>query len=148
MDTNNTQPRPIRVMIVDDEPNLREAWESLVNSQPDMQVVESLEDANDLATVVDALKPDVVLLDLLMPGKDPLAAVREVTVSNPETRIIVYTNFSHPGLARRVFEVGASALTGKLEDPMSIIDLLRRTALEPVPLPREEITLGQAAPAN
>jgi len=62
----------IKVLFADDEPKLLQAWERLFTAQPDMELVGTLPDAEGLADAAAALKPDIAVVDLSMPGRDPL----------------------------------------------------------------------------
>lgn len=126
MNAENQQPVRMRVMIVDDEIKLREAWQSLVRAQPDMDVAASLASADRLALAVLEVKPDVVILDLRMPGKDPLEALREAVTARPETRTVVFTALSDQRMLRLAIEAGAWAYVDKLESPDVILATLRR----------------------
>lgn len=126
MNAENQQPVRMRVMIVDDEVKLREAWQSLVRAQPDMDVAASLASADRLALAVLEVKPDVVILDLRMPGKDPLEALREAVTARPETRAVVFSAMSDQQIPRLAMEAGAWAYVDKLESPDVILATLRR----------------------
>ncbi|MDP1661150.1 MAG: response regulator [Phycisphaerales bacterium] len=72
-------PARIRVLCVDDSRDITEQLGQCIAMQPDMESVGSLSSANNLRAELEKLRPDVVLLDIAMPGVDPLEAVRELT---------------------------------------------------------------------
>lgn len=71
-------PGPIRVLCVDDSRDITEQLALCIAHEPDMESVGSLRSANNLRAELEKLRPDVVLLDLSMPGVDPLEALREL----------------------------------------------------------------------
>lgn len=80
---------PIRVVIVDDHPMVAEGIEAILESYPDISVVTSLSDAKAIVDQVETLAPDVILLDLNMPGMSGLAATELILEKRPETRILI-----------------------------------------------------------
>lgn len=81
---------PIHVVIVDDHPLLREGVVSTLNAQPGIQVVGEGESASDAVRLASELLPDIILLDISMPG-DGLKAVEQITATSPVTRIVMLT---------------------------------------------------------
>lgn len=79
----------IRVLCVDDSDDIARLLERSVSVQPDMTSVGRLHAADDLVTEVARTRPCVVLLDLTMPGKDPLLAVRELAETNAPARVVI-----------------------------------------------------------
>jgi DNA-binding NarL/FixJ family response regulator len=119
--------RNVRVVLVDDEPRLRAAWEKLINQQADMTVVESLPCADRLIERV----PDgdsVMLLDLSMPGSDPLAAVAELRIVRPACRAIIHSAYNDPDTARAAVNSGAWGFVDKLGSPDMVLAAVRRVA--------------------
>lgn len=84
----------IRVLIADDHAIVRRGLRTLINSQADMDVVD--EAANGVEAVLKArtAKPDVILMDMVMPRQDGAAAIREIKGENPDARILVLTSFA------------------------------------------------------
>ncbi len=115
-------------MVVDDEPPLRSAWERLVRMQPDLELAPSLSRADNLVAMIAEHAPSIVLLDLTMPGKDPIGAMTEATATHPDTRVVVYSGFKDTRTMREAFEAGAWAFVDKLDAPQDILDTIRRVA--------------------
>jgi DNA-binding NarL/FixJ family response regulator len=128
--------RRIRLMVVDDEPKLRAVWERVVQGQSDIELVGSLNRADSLAAAVGESRPDVVLLDLTMPGMDPIVALGDAARAFPETRIMIYSVMVNESLIRRAMDAGAWGHVDKLDDPRRILDAVRRVARGDVVLPR------------
>jgi two-component system, NarL family, response regulator LiaR len=99
--------QPFRVLITDDHTIVREGLRALISSMPDMVVAG--EAANGLAAVEQAraLKPDVILMDLLMPRLDGVEAIRQIKADNPAARILVLTSFSDDSKVFPALKAGA-----------------------------------------
>jgi two-component system response regulator DesR len=118
----------IKVLFADDEPKLRQAWERLFTSQPDMELVGTLADAEGLVDAVTTLKPDIAVLDLSMPGRDPLDEIRRLVVVSPNVRTIVYTGRGDEETIRAAFDAGAWGYLDKLAPPADMFRTVRRVA--------------------
>ena len=74
----DSEREPVRVVIVDDEQLVRMALRLVIDGEPDLTVVAEAADGNAAIAVVDEQRPDVVLMDVRMPGRDGLSATREL----------------------------------------------------------------------
>jgi DNA-binding NarL/FixJ family response regulator len=83
----------IRIVLADDHPIVREGLASVLETQPDFEVVGQANDGAEAVDVVSALKPDVVLLDLEMPHLDGVQALRAMRAENASVRALVFTAF-------------------------------------------------------
>src|SRR5512143_274696 len=83
----------IRILIVDDHPLIREGLRAVLETQPDMELVGEARDGNEAVTRALALKPDVVLMDLALPRKDGIEAIREILRGVPGVRVLVLSNY-------------------------------------------------------
>lgn len=115
----------IRVVFVDDDARLRESWARMLAANKDIELVATLDRADDLAERAAQLKPDIVVLDLTMPGKDPLQACREVSTRTPATRVIIYSGLDDSALMDSAYDAGAWAFVDKLSPPDTIIAVVR-----------------------
>ena len=102
----------LRVLIVDDHAGLVRAVRRLL--EQDYDVVGSLRDANTLLEDVQRLLPDVIVLDMNLPGVDGLTACRQITQEKPQIKVIVFTAMEDPNIRRLAFEAGAAAFVHKL----------------------------------
>lgn len=118
----------IKVLLVDDNRRLISAWERLISQQPDMKFAGSLPCADDLTSTARSSGADVVLLDLTMDGRDPLAAVSELCKECPEIRTLIYSGHSRDDWYDRARDAGAAEFVDKGEDPGAILALIRRLA--------------------
>jgi DNA-binding NarL/FixJ family response regulator len=83
----------IRLLIADDHPVVRDGLAAMLSTQPDFEVVGAAATGLETVEYASALSPDVILLDLEMPGLDGAGAIRRLRESRPETRAIVFTAF-------------------------------------------------------
>ena len=108
---------PIRILVVDDHTIVREGLCALIEEWPEFEVAGQAGDGNQAVRQARALRPDVILMDLVMPHKDGVAAIAEIKEEDPGARILVLTSFSED---RKAFEaVKAGALGYLLKDSSS-----------------------------
>ena len=98
----------IRVLIVDDHGVMRAGLQAMISAQADMSVVGSASSGDDALFLATTVRPDVVVLDVEMPGRGGLECLPLLRHSCPEARVLVLTMHDDPGLVRRSFEAGAS----------------------------------------
>ena len=85
---------PIRILIADDHAILRKGIRALLSTEPDMEVVGETADGVETVAQARVLRPDVILMDLVMPNMDGIEATRQVTAEHPGVRILVLTSFA------------------------------------------------------
>lgn len=100
---------PIRVLIADDHPMLREGVGAVIALQSDMKIVAEAEDGEEAVAAYAQYRPDVVLMDLRMPGTPGLHAIRGIRELDAEARIIVLTTYSGDLQVRQALRAGAAA---------------------------------------
>lgn len=115
----------IKVLFVDDDARLRDSWGRVLANQADIQLVGVLERADQLTDAVRADQPDVVILDLTMPGRDPVEACRELTRVFPSVKVFIYSGLDDSALRDSVFDAGAWGYIDKLSSPDSILETIR-----------------------
>ena len=98
---------PIRVLLVDDHEIVRLGLMTLINDQANMEVVGEAGSAFEALQLVERLGPDVVLMDIRLPGQSGIQATREITERFPQTKVIVLTSFSDNTLVVDAIRVGA-----------------------------------------
>lgn len=116
------QERPIRVLIVDDHEIVREGLRTLLSEQPDIEVVGEAASGGVAAELAARLEPDVVLMDLVMPGLDGIEAIGRLRAVAPASQVLVLTSFSDDRRIRDAIQAGA---IGYLLKDVLRSDLLR-----------------------
>jgi len=119
----------IQVLIVDDHAVVRQGIRFLLSQQPDIIVVGEGRDGVQAVALAADLLPDVILLDLLMPNMDGVAAVREIKRITPSTQIIVLTSYYEDDQIFGVIKAGALSYLLKDTDPHDLVAAVRAAAL-------------------
>ena len=102
-----TEQEPIRVMIVDDHDMLREGLIAFLRVYPTLHLVAEAASGPEAVRLCQDLRPDVVLMDLVMPEMDGVETTRRVQELSPSTRVIALTSFGDDDLVRRALKAGA-----------------------------------------
>ncbi|HLG64705.1 MAG TPA: response regulator transcription factor [Ktedonosporobacter sp.] len=118
----------IRVIIVDDHAVVRHGLRFLLEQQPDIEVVGESSDGVEGVALATSLLPDVMLLDLLMPRMDGVAAVREIKRIAPMTQIIILTSYYEDDQIFGVIKAGALSYLLKDTSPQELIAAVRAAA--------------------
>src|SRR5688572_10474308 len=84
---------PIRILVADDHPVVRDGLTAILGTQSDLEVVGEAAAGAETVQLAATLRPDVILLDLEMPGMDGVEALMRLREANPEVRVIVFTAF-------------------------------------------------------
>ena len=115
----------IRVVLVDDHAVVREGLARLVDGSADMEVVGTAADGSEAVAVVDRLRPDVVLMDLQMPGTDGVAATRALTELGVAAQVLVLTSFSDEERIVAALDAGAVGYLLKDAEADDVLDGIR-----------------------
>ncbi|MFE0703603.1 response regulator [Streptomyces sp. NPDC058872] len=117
----------IRVLLADDQALLRSAFKVLVDSEPDMEVVGEAPDGARAVELARSARPDVVLMDIRMPGTDGLAATRMISADPElaEVRIVMLTTFEVDEYVVQSLRAGASGFLGKGAEPEELLGAIR-----------------------
>jgi DNA-binding NarL/FixJ family response regulator len=96
-----------RILLVDDHAIVRLGLMTLLNDQPDMEVVAEASTAAEAVRAVEKFKPNVVLMDIRLPGEGGIEATRQVTSRFPESKVVMLTSFADDDLVIRAISAGA-----------------------------------------
>ncbi len=115
----------IRVLIADDHPVVRQGLRTFLGVQDDIEVVGEASDGTEVVSQAEALKPDVILLDLKMPGVDGLAALNELRERGVTARVLVLTSAAERTRVLPVARAGAAGYLYKDVDPNALVQAIR-----------------------
>ncbi|MFI9361413.1 response regulator [Kitasatospora sp. NPDC053057] len=116
------------VLIVDDQPLQRYGFRMLLESQPDTEVVGEAAHGTEAVRLAADLRPDVVLMDIRMPGMDGIEATRRIVASGGRSRILVLTTFDLDEYAHAALRAGASGFLLKDARPEELLAGIRAVA--------------------
>ena len=120
--------RQLSIMLVDDHALLREMLGIWLQAAPDLHVVASVGNADDAVIQAIQLRPDVVLMDIDMPGMQAFEGARLIRMRCPETRVVFLSAFTHDRYIEQALAVGASGYITKAEPPAAVLRALRSVA--------------------
>jgi DNA-binding NarL/FixJ family response regulator len=118
----------IRVVIVDDDPLLRAGLKLMLGGAPDIRVVAEADDGAGVQALIDRESPDVVLMDIRMPGIDGLTATELVRSRPGAPEIVILTTFDADEHVLRALRAGAAGFVLKDTPPAEIVESVRRVA--------------------
>jgi DNA-binding NarL/FixJ family response regulator len=117
----------IKLLLVDDHAVLRAGLKTLLNSQPDMEVVAEAGDGNEALCQFAEFSPDIVIMDISMPGLNGMEVTKEIKKRNSEARILVLTMHDDESYLHKMFRAGASGYLPKKAADTELLDAIRAT---------------------
>ncbi|MER5835340.1 response regulator transcription factor [Streptomyces sp. NPDC002130] len=124
-----TRPAPIRVVLADDERMVRSALRAILSAEPDLAVVGEAATGAEAVSVVRELRPDVVLMDVRMPGTDGIRATEQILATLDEPpRIVVVTTFENDSYVYDALRAGAAGFLLKRADADALVQAVRLVA--------------------
>lgn len=140
----------IRVLVVDDHAIVRKGLKAVLDLIPDMELVGEAENGMQALKLDRELKPDVILMDLMMPEMDGIACIKEIRAQSPDARILVLTNFAGEDMVFPAIKAGAMGYHLKDSSPETLVNAIRQvshgeSALHPLIARKvlEELHAGQ-----
>ncbi|TWP34066.1 response regulator transcription factor [Leekyejoonella antrihumi] len=113
-------------MLADDQALVRGALAALLELEVDLTVVAEASRGDEIVAVAERERPDVVLMDVEMPGLDGIAATAELRKALPDIRVLIVTTFGRPGYLRRGLQAGAAGFVVKDTPARELADAVRR----------------------
>lgn len=118
----------LRVLLAEDHAIVREGLRALLEAQPDMEVVGEAADGREALDAAKALGPDVVVMDISMPGTNGTRATEAIRRDCPGTRVLALTMHEDKGYLRQLVQAGASGYLLKRAAPQDLLQALRTVA--------------------
>src|SRR5512136_1166670 len=116
----------IRVLIVDDHTIVRKGIRALLAEIEGIEVVGEADNGQEAVTQAETLHPDVILMDLAMPKMDGIEAIRQIKISQPESRILVMTSFATDDKVFPAIKAGALGYLLKESAPEELVQAIRQ----------------------
>jgi NarL family two-component system response regulator LiaR len=114
----------IRILIADDHAVVREGLRALIATEPEMELVGEARDGIEAVLKAQSLKPDVILLDLVMPRQDGIEAIGQIKRENPDARILIITSFSEDDKVFAAIKAGALGYLLKDSSPEELLQAI------------------------
>jgi DNA-binding NarL/FixJ family response regulator len=118
----------ITVLLADDQPLLRRGFRMIIEAEPDLTVIGEAGDGDEAAELARSAPPDVVLMDIRMPGCDGIEATRRIIAANGAVRVLVLTTFDLDEYAFGALRAGASGFLLKDVHPAELVAAIRTVA--------------------
>jgi two-component system invasion response regulator UvrY len=118
----------IRVMLADDHAVVRAGYRFLLENLQDIEVVAEASSGEDALTQFEQVKPDVLVIDLTMPGIGGMETIRRLRVSHPNARLLVFSMHENAALVEHALQEGASGYISKNSSPDTLVTAVRRIA--------------------
>ncbi|MEU7141134.1 response regulator transcription factor [Nocardia sp. NPDC046473] len=119
----------IRLLLADDQALVRGALAALLGLESDLEVVGEVGRGDEVVDAVARTNPDVVLLDVEMPGLDGISVAGQLHAAHPAVRVLMVTTFGRPGYLRRAIDAGASGFVVKDTPARELADAVRRVQM-------------------
>ncbi|NGP75657.1 response regulator transcription factor [Balneolaceae bacterium YR4-1] len=120
----------IKVVIADDHPFIREGIKKIVNGKTDLEVVGEAENGNELLDILESKKPNILVLDITMPGQSGLELLKRITKLYPEIPVLILSIHSEERFAIRALKAGAYGYLTKTSISEELIKAIRKITVE------------------
>ena len=124
-EASETTQRCWRVVLVDDHRLMREGLQALLEEQADIEVVGQAGNGAEAVQMAETLRPDVMVMDVLMPVMDGVEATRQIRATCPEVRIIGLSMFDEADMARKMLQAGAATYLPKAGPATELLAAIR-----------------------
>ncbi len=127
----------VRILLADDHALFREGLKSLLESEPEFHVIGEAKDGREALRIALETQPDIILMDIQMPGLDGVKATREILKENPEAKVIMLTMYRQDAYVFEAVKAGAMGYLLKDVSAEELIDAIKRVAAGEVLLDAE-----------
>jgi DNA-binding NarL/FixJ family response regulator len=114
-----------RIFIVEDHPVFRQGLAQIINAEQDLAVCGQVGDADSALRTIPGLRPDLVLVDITLPGKNGLELIKELRIKDKRTKLLVVSMHDEALYAGRVLRAGGDGYIMKQEDPEEVVHAIR-----------------------
>jgi DNA-binding NarL/FixJ family response regulator len=115
-----------KILVVDDHPIVRKGLENLINYEKDLMVCQQVEDAHEAMKAIDRLKPDIVIVDISLKGKNGLELIKNIKIQHPDLPILALSMHDESLYAERAIRAGAKGYIMKQQATENIIKAIRK----------------------
>ena len=120
----------MKVFIVDDSALVRERLIAMISENPEIEITGQAENAQEATNSIRKLKPDVVILDIRMPGGNGIEVLKNIKKNNSAPTVIIFTNYPYPQYRKKCMEAGADYFFDKSNEFHKIIEVLKKLIQE------------------
>ncbi len=118
----------LRILLAEDHKTVREGVKLLVNAQPDMEIVGEADDGEAAITEAARLQPDIIIMDISMPGLNGLKATKRLRIQMPKVKILTLSRHTDDGYLQQLIAAGANGYVLKQSAPNDLINAIRVVA--------------------
>jgi two-component system response regulator NreC len=118
----------VRILLADDHETVREGLRMILNAQPDMQVVATAGDGREAVIQAERITPDVVIMDISMPGLNGLAATIQLAEKCPTSKVLTLTRHADSSYLQQLLRAGAAGYVLKQSRPAELLHAIRAVA--------------------
>ena len=137
--------RRLRIVCIDDNAMIASALVRRLESDPTLTCIQVVREGNASYQVAREASPDIVLMDVDMPGVDTFAIVERLASELPEVRVIMFSGHVNPEFIDRALDAGAWGYLSKNEDVVDLIEAIRRAGQGEIVLSKEAQTVQRSA---
>jgi len=118
----------IKILIVDDHPMMREALQTAFESEDDLEMIGEAPDAIKALKMLETIKPDIIMMDMLLPGMSGLEAIEKIIESNPQAKILVLSSMEDEERIVAAIQAGALGYFPKTAPRTYLLEAIRKVA--------------------